>query len=132
MHLDPQIGRTILDSVYGGLFFGVPNQGMTVESLIPMVWGQPNRFLLDTLSKDSPVLRAQCRDFLRAFSFQGSLEITCFYETMQSPTAVFVRRNIYCFSFMDMDRPTDQYLGRIGLVYEWQRSHCCRQILSNA
>ena len=91
MHRSPRLGAAILDSIYGALFFGVPNQGMAIESLVPMVQGQPNLSLCYSLSKVSQVLRQQNHDFLRAFNYEGSSEITGFYETMQSPTAVLVR-----------------------------------------
>ena len=80
-----QIGR-----VFGALFFGVPHGGMDIESLIPIVNDQPNRFLLESLSAiNSQVLRLQRRSFAR-FLDQTALEMFCFYETRLSPTAVQV------------------------------------------
>lgn len=81
--------QTLLESIYGGLFFGVPNQGMDISSLVPMVKGQPNQALLHSLGKESQILRNQCRDFPKAFDYPDS-EIVCFYETEMSPTAVYV------------------------------------------
>ncbi len=50
--------------IIGALFFGVPNNGMDIASLIPMVNGQPNRFLLESLNMiNSQVLRLQARSF---------------------------------------------------------------------
>lgn len=39
-------------ATFGILFFGVPNQGMDISSLLAMVRGQPNLHFLSTLSKD--------------------------------------------------------------------------------
>ncbi|KAK3353279.1 hypothetical protein B0T25DRAFT_207363 [Lasiosphaeria hispida] len=73
--------------IAGALFFGVPNDGMDIASLIPMVNDQPNRFLLESLSTiNSQVLRLQERSFAK-FLDQTALNIFCFYETRLSPTA---------------------------------------------
>ena len=80
-----QIGR-----IFGAIFFGVPNNGMDIESLIPIVNDQPNRFLLESLNTiNSQVLRLQERSFAR-FLDQTALEMFCFYETRLSPTAAKV------------------------------------------
>jgi len=81
--------QALLDSIYGALFFGVPNQGMEIASLIPMVKDQPNQALLHSLGKESQILRNQCREFPEAFGYKDS-EIVCFYETEMSPTAALV------------------------------------------
>ena len=81
--------QVLLDSIYGALFFGVPNQGMEISSFVPMVKDQPNQALLHSIGKESQVLRNQCRDFSKAFDYQDS-EIVCFYETEMSPTAARV------------------------------------------
>jgi hypothetical protein len=78
--------RAILDSVYGGLFFGVPNHGIDVESLVAMVKDQPNQAFLHSLGKGSQLLRNQSREFPKAFYYRDSA-IFCLYETMASPTA---------------------------------------------
>jgi protein SERAC1 len=75
-----------LKSIYGMLFFGVPSQGMSIESLVPMVENQPNRFFLESLSKVTDGLRAQRQNFRQVFPFKDSRVIS-FYETKQSPTA---------------------------------------------
>jgi hypothetical protein len=80
----------LLGLVFGALFFGVPNDGMDIESLIPMVNNQPNRFLLESLYNVNPqILTLQNRNFSRVLK-QTNFEIFCFYETRQSPTAVKV------------------------------------------
>jgi hypothetical protein len=84
-----QNSQALLNSIYGGVFLGVPNQGMDISSLVPMVRGQPNEDLLRSLGKESQILRNQCREFPKAFGYQDS-EIVCFYETKMSPVAVHV------------------------------------------
>lgn len=76
----------ILDVVRGVFFFGVPNQGMEIKSLIPIVKGQPNQLLLHSLGTESQLLRNQCRDFEKSLHFRD-IDIACFYETAESRTA---------------------------------------------
>ena len=83
--------QNILYLIYGALFFGVPNQGMDIKSLIPMASDQPNQALLHSLGTESQVLRDLGREFPKAFNF-GDSEIICFYETRESPTAIKVSR----------------------------------------
>jgi hypothetical protein len=78
--------RNILNSIYGLLFFGVPNQGMDIRSLIAMSQGQVNETFCRTLGPDSTVLRELNREFPQAFPFPDS-PILSFYETNMSPTA---------------------------------------------
>jgi hypothetical protein len=89
MHNGSETSREIIDSTYGALFFGVPNQGMDIKSLVPMVQDQPNHTLLYSLGTESQILRNQCRQFPIAFDKRDS-EIICFYETVMSPTAIQV------------------------------------------
>ena len=80
-----------LNSISGIVFFGVPNDGMSIESLIPIVGDQPNRFLLESLSSvNSQILYLQKKNFFKV-STQMTLEMFCFYETQESPTAKKVR-----------------------------------------
>ncbi|KFY14696.1 hypothetical protein V492_02454 [Pseudogymnoascus sp. VKM F-4246] len=86
--------QDLLGSIYGGLFFGVPSQGMEIASLVPMVAGQPNQALLHTLGKQSQLLRNQSRDFPKAFDSEYS-EIFCYYETEMSQTAKLTENNVW-------------------------------------
>lgn len=86
---EPHDGFDALKFIYGALFFGVPNQGMDITSLIPMVKSQLNQSLLHSLSTMSDLLLKQCREFPQAFNFPES-RIMCFYETLASPTAIHV------------------------------------------
>jgi len=74
-----------LKSTYAILFFGVPNQGMEIKSLLAMVRDQPNRYLVESLSRISEVLREQWDKFPKVFNFKDSVIIS-FYETEMSPT----------------------------------------------
>ena len=73
-------------ATFGILFFGVPNQGMDISSLLSMVRGQPNLPFLSTLSKDGGFLQSLIEKFQATFAFQDS-HIYSFYETNKSPTA---------------------------------------------
>lgn len=86
----------LLNSIRAILFFGTPNQGMDITSLIPMVEGQANEDFLRSLGTDSADLRRQAQQWSKAFdsvkpSFASdALEITSYYETSTSRTAVKV------------------------------------------
>lgn len=87
----------VLASITAVLFFGVPNHGMQIESLLSMVHNQPNEDLIRTLRHDSDLLIQQSERFLK--NFQGKrrgidfnrIELFSFYETQTSPTAQEVR-----------------------------------------
>ena len=88
---DSDVDSEVLDMLHGVLLFGVPNDGMAIESLIPMVNDQPNRFLVESLSAmNSQVLELQGRNFSEVLE-RASFELFCFYETDFSPTAALVR-----------------------------------------
>ena len=77
--------------MYGIIFFGVPQDGMDINSLIPMVENGPNRFLLESIGRiNSQMLSIQQREFHKALGTEGESEIVCFYETLKSPTAIQV------------------------------------------
>ncbi|KAI9150446.1 WD40 repeat-like protein [Paramyrothecium foliicola] len=85
--------RPILTEVAGLLLFGVPNDGMSIGSLISMVTDQPNRQLVDSLNNiNSHALRTPNRDFLQ-IQDEFAPKIFCFYETKKSPTAALVAGN---------------------------------------
>ena len=78
--------RDILDATRGIVFFGVPSQGMDIESLLPMAKGQPNESLLHALGTESQLLREQFKTF-ESISQDRNFTVFCFYETEVSPTA---------------------------------------------
>jgi hypothetical protein len=79
--------RANFTSTYGALFFGTPNQGMNIDSLIAMVGDQPNRYFLETLGKGSEVIQNLVNNFNEVFTFRDS-EIISFFETKKSNGAV--------------------------------------------
>jgi hypothetical protein len=77
--------------VYGIIFFGVPHDGMDISSLIPMVGDGPNRFLIESIGRvNSQILSIQQREFHKALGGKGDSKIFCFFETVESPTAIQV------------------------------------------
>jgi len=83
-------GSSLTGLISGILFFGVPNDGIDMASLIPMVNDQPNRFLLESLNAmNSQILDRQKRDFSTVVT-RASFDIFCFFETELSPTAAKV------------------------------------------
>lgn len=76
----------LLQSTSAFLFFGVPHEGMAIESLVPLVGDQPNRALLESLGKNSEVLHRLQEDFQRAFG-AVSPKVVSYFETEKSPTA---------------------------------------------
>lgn len=75
----------IIEATCGFLFFGVPNYGMAIESLVPMVRDQPNRSLLESLGRNSALLRCHQEQFLAIF-MSNPVQIIGFYETKLSRT----------------------------------------------
>ncbi|KAH0555739.1 hypothetical protein GP486_006316 [Trichoglossum hirsutum] len=73
-------------SVYGALFFGVPNQGLRIEQWLPMVKGQANEGLVRILGHDHEYLRKLHQDFRSAFDFVDSVVVSI-YETEKTRTA---------------------------------------------
>lgn len=74
-------------SIRAILFFGVPNQGMHINSLIPMVGNQANRGFLHALEHSSQTLRIPAQQFSEAVA-DLQCRVLSFYETQESPTAL--------------------------------------------
>ena len=79
--------RQNFKATYGAMFFGVPNRGMDIESLRPMVSRQPNESFLINLGRDSELLSMKSEIFRKSFNFEASVVLS-FYETEYSPTAI--------------------------------------------
>ena len=81
-----------LQSTYGALFFGVPNQGMDVEAMATMIGDRPGRYTLNLLDQQLGYrLRSRQHDeFCQAFSFRDS-HIVQFFELHKTPTVREVR-----------------------------------------
>ncbi|XXH04158.1 Peptide chain release factor 1, mitochondrial [Hypoxylon texense] len=80
--------QRLYQAVYGIVFFGVPHHGMEISSLKPMAGDGPNRALLESIGTNSHVLSQQYEDFQAALGHKGEFEVICFYEVLQSPTAI--------------------------------------------
>ncbi|RFN45021.1 hypothetical protein FIE12Z_10749 [Fusarium flagelliforme] len=78
--------RSLLDLISGFMFFGVPHQGLAVECLVPLINDAPNRALLESLGKNSPLLCRLEREFRSAIGTRRR-QIVSFYETERSLTA---------------------------------------------
>ena len=109
----------IFHSTYGILFFGVPNQGMDISSLLAMVGSQPNLPFLTMLSKDAGVLQEIIERFRTVFKFKDS-EIISLYETHASRTA---RKNATGGWSMSGDHAVlvDRFSARSGR--SWEENH---------
>jgi hypothetical protein len=81
-----EIDKEIFNSIYGVLFFGVPNQGIRIEHWLPMVKGQPNENLVRDLGPDSTYLRRLHEAFRTAFNFSDSKTVFI-YETERTRVA---------------------------------------------
>jgi protein SERAC1 len=83
---DNPLDKANFQSTYAAMFFGVPNQGMDISSLIPLAEGQDNLPFLTNLGNDSELLHDLNWDFCLKFDFKDSIIIS-YYETERSPTA---------------------------------------------
>ena len=120
------VDRRIFESTYGILFFGVPNQGMDISSLLAMVGSQPNLPFLTMLSKDSGNLQGLVERFRTVFDFKDS-ETISFYETCASRTA---RKDTTGRWSMSGDHAVlvDRFSAKSGR--SWEESHSFLQPIS--
>jgi hypothetical protein len=75
----------MIDSICGIVFFGVPNHGMKVSHLLPMVEDRPNAHLVDLLSTSSDYLQSLDQQFSGITTYK-SIRILSAYETKRSAT----------------------------------------------
>ncbi|KAJ0132270.1 Uncharacterized protein HZ326_24651 [Fusarium oxysporum f. sp. albedinis] len=80
---------SVLNAISGFAFFGVPHRGLAVECLVPLVKDNPNRALLESLNKNSPLLERLQIEFDRILQAR-KITVVSFYETERSPTAAWV------------------------------------------
>lgn len=79
-------GKTILQSVKGIVFFGVPSKGMKIEHLLAMVEGQPNEDLIrGVLAPESDLLPELDESFCSLF-LQLDQILMSIHETKRSLT----------------------------------------------
>ena len=112
---DP-VDRRIFQSTYGILFFGVPNQGMDISSLIAMVRSQLNLPFLTMFSKDGGSLHGLVEKFRAVFDFKDS-EIISLYETCASRTAMKDTNGKWSMSG-EYAVLVDRYSARSGRLWE--------------
>lgn len=117
--------KSIFYSIYGILFFGVPNQGMDISSLLAMVGSQPNLPLLTMLSKDAGVLQELIEKFRTVFEFKDSVIISL-YETHASRTARNDGTGKWSMSG-DYAVLVDRFSARSGR--SWEENHCFLQLI---
>lgn len=77
--------NVMVDLIRSVVFFGVPNQGMKVSYLLPMVEDQPNAHIVHLLSTDSDYLQSLDRQFSGIVTHRG-VRIMSVYETKRSAT----------------------------------------------
>lgn len=75
----------------GALFFGVPNNGLAIDSLLPIVEGQRNKPFIQSLKPDSQDLKAldEKWSYIKK-NIKKNIKLYSFYETRMSPTAIKV------------------------------------------
>ncbi|KAH0537751.1 hypothetical protein FGG08_005499 [Glutinoglossum americanum] len=81
-----EIDKENFNSIYGVIFFGVPNQGIRIEHWLPMVKGRPNENLVRNLGPDSTYLSTLHNEFRSSFCFPDSV-IIAVYETERTKVA---------------------------------------------
>lgn len=77
-------GMDIINMITGAVMLGVPNLGMNIEPLLPLVTGQPNEALVRSLQRGSRYLSDlmhSCQE-----SIPKSIRLFSFYETEPSIT----------------------------------------------
>lgn len=83
----------LLRSVREVMFFGVPNQGMEISHLRPLIKGQPTDCFVSQLARGSAYLQNLDRQFAGLSTYMKNLHsstparLVSFYETRQSETA---------------------------------------------
>ncbi|KAL6412562.1 hypothetical protein AUP68_03765 [Ilyonectria robusta] len=83
---DEESENLAAEAVRGLVFFGVPHRGMDIKSLIPMVTGNPNEELIQSLNKYK--VDDKKYEAFPAGLGEGKPEVIYFYETSKSSTAV--------------------------------------------
>lgn len=109
-----------LKATFAIFFFGVPNQGMDIKSLLAMVRGQPNLPFLAALDKNNGLLHELVEKFRAVFDFRDS-HVISFFETKESPTA---RLHEGKWSMTgDSTILVDRYSAKSGRSWEDKPSH---------
>lgn len=81
----PPLEATFMWKVKRVIFFGVPNRGMRISHLLPLVEQQPNEPLVQTLAEGSSYLEHLDAQFY-GISSMRQVDLVSIYETHKSPT----------------------------------------------
>ncbi|TPX18479.1 uncharacterized protein E0L32_011592 [Thyridium curvatum] len=80
--------RALVGRIAATVFFGVPHEGMDIESLTPITGNGPNRALLESLNRINPKELASRNQDFTSMLREHSFKVYCFFETSMSHTAV--------------------------------------------
>ena len=83
---DDNVDQSNFDATYAMYFFGVPNSGMNINGLKPMVRDQPNEEFIMSLARDSQLLRELHRKFWDKFIYEDS-KVVSFFELRKSQSS---------------------------------------------
>lgn len=109
--------QSLLQSIYGAIFFGVPHQGMDIKALLLMCDNGPNIELIASLNaNNSYILDLQRRQFPKALQSGGHTEMFCFYETVASPTAIHVPKHSISRKFIANHTVQDEETGKWSIT----------------
>jgi len=75
----------ILESIYRAIFFSVPNRGMQISHLLPIVYGRLNSHLAQLLSTTSDYLKELDHQFSGIVTYKG-IKIISIYKTKRTKT----------------------------------------------
>lgn len=120
--------NVMVDLIRSVVFFGVPNQGMKVSYLLPMVEDQPNAHIVHLLSTDSDYLQSLDRQFSGIVTHRG-VRIMSVYETKRSATTQVCNFPLLILmSFMpDKTRHRNLLQASGGEMAPWTSSSTSRQ-----
>jgi hypothetical protein len=79
----PALERSLLPKIKKVIFFGVPNRGMRISHLLPMVKHRPNEQLVQSLREESPYLANLDEQFF-GVSLTSEMDVVSVYETLKS------------------------------------------------
>lgn len=111
----------------GFAFFGVPHQGMNIQSLVSMAGHVMNPRLIQSIELGrSDLLEDMAEKFSKVLDNNSEVEIFSFYETNESPMAQMVFKPYPFCIFACL-----QGQGR-GMGHDQTESDYCTEVVSNA
>lgn len=100
----PPFEATLMPKIKGVIFFGVPNRGMRISHLLPLVEHQPNEPLVQSLREGSFYLEHLDARF-HGISSMRQIDLVSIYETQKSPTpkvSVYSSDDELCLGFTQL------------------------------